>query len=679
MRLELRLALFNMGPGWDLVKGMKGMLRFFLWLVLLQLSASQLSAPVFELTGSLYDAGTIQLQTLVHANVETVPLLYVSKTGSPVLASEHPCAISPTICCLNDFIVDYTTAPGVQELAEHPDLCTAAGVETLGGSGNSSLDTVILNTHLFPHSIENTDFLSDASGVTTSMTGTAESGYTIVVGFPLDYLRNNSVSEVLGGGVTRYEFATGAVFVRLFSVVPAVVSIDVVQVNIRFFMQDYTLISVSSEQTRVFVDQVQTSLHQVRDAETLAPLQYLKFWFAYDRTTYPGSPEIMLDTVRVATGSSSSALSWQGSCGVSGYYTTGDAVWRGQMDGLANLTCLPHEPSFCSVGQFENFWLPLPEQYVSSAEGFLFVNFVLKLQDSGGYEHLSNLYFSLDLSHWGLIEHCTTESVEVGLDHLISVTTSVGVLPQNESGTELVRRTVIGGTLDSVKGRRLLQTGACAAPICAAGSGVDELGVCEGGVVRCTECDGEDSVIKLRHNASVFQCVRDTCLVREGSGELKRWGRAGDGVESAYQFWGLLESGTAVGVGRETGQVFLNDTATFTLLGTGESAIHFASSEEQFVVLSSWNRVFLCSESACAEEPLPRFSEVTQVVSAPAGFWVVFADGETMRIGSASECVDAGSTASSPGVLNLAVASQISLYGGTIEYDAVYVKSYEEV
>jgi len=666
-----------MGPRWDLVKGMKGMLRFFLWLVLLQLSESQLSAPVFELTGSLYDAGTIQLQTLVHANVETVPLLFLSKTGSPVLASEHPCAVSPTICCLNDFIVDYTTAPGVQELASHPDLCTAAGVETLGDSGNSSLGTTILNTHLFPHSIENSNFLSDASGVTTSMTGTAESGYTIVISFPLSYLQENSVSEVLGAGVTRYEFATGAVFVRLFSVVPAVLSIDVVQVNIRFFMQDYTLISVSSEQTRVFVDQVQTSLHQVRDAETLVPLQYVKFWFAYDRATYPGSPEIMLDTVRVATGSSSSALSWQGSCGASGYYTTGDAVWKGQMEGITNLTCLPHEPSFCSVGQFENFWLPLPAQYVSSAEGFLFLNFVLKLQDSGGYEHLSNLYFSLDLSHWGLIEHCATSSVEVGLDNLISVTTSVGVLPQNESGTELVRRTVIGGTLDTVKGRRLLQTAECAAPICAAGSGVDELGVCEGGTVRCVTCDGDDSVIKLRHNASLLGCTRDTCLVRESSGELKRWGRAGEGVENAYKFWGLLESGTAVGVGRETEQIFLNGTATFTLVAVGESIVHFASSEGGFVVLTSWNRVFLCSEVACDEQQLLKFTEITQVVSAPAGFWLVFADGETMRIGAATECVDAGSTASSPGVLNLAIASQVSLYGNTIEYDAVYVKSYE--
>jgi len=647
-----------------------------MWLLLLPMCSSQLSAPVFELTGSFYDAGTIQLQTLVHANVETVPLLYMSKLNSPVLASEHPCVVSPTICCLNDFIVDYYTAPGVQDLADHADLCTVAGGATLGNSGNSSLDTTILKTHLFPHSVENTDFLSDASGVSMSMTGTAESGYTISKSLPLSYVQENSVSEVLGAGVTRYEFATGAVFVRLFDVTPAVVSIDVVQVNIRFFMQDYTLISVSSEQTRVFVDQVQTSLHQVRDAESLALLQYVKFWFAYDRATYPEPPAIMLDTVRVAKGGASDSLSWQPSCGASGYYVTGDASWRGQMDAIANRTCLPHEPSFCSVGPFENFWLPLPAQYVA-AEGFLFINFVLKLRDGSGYEHLSNLYFSLDLSHWGVIEHCMSDSIEVGLDNLMQVTTSVGVLPQNESGTELMRRVTVGGTLDSVKGRRLLQTG-CEAPICAAGSGLDELGVCEGGVVRCTACDGEDSVIKLRHNASLFGCVRDTCVVREGSGEVKRWGRGGDGTEGAYKLWGLLENGTRVGVGRETEQIFVNDTALFDLVRVGESVIHLACGKGEFMVLTSWNRVFLCSESSCAEQELDNFSEITQVVSAAAGFWVVFQDGSTAGFGALHECVDAGSTASSPGVLNLAIASQLNLLGSTLEYSAVYVKSYEE-
>jgi len=649
-----------------------------LWAVMMYGCAAQLTAPVFELTGSLYDQGAIQLQTLVHANVQTVPLLYMSKSASPIFASEHPCVVSPVVCCLNGFIAEYYTAPNVQELSEHPDLCTAAGVETLGESGNSSLGTTILSAHLFPHSIQTTDYLSDAQGVSTTVSGTADIGYTLTKSFPLTYLQHNSANEVLGGGITRYEFAIGAVFIRLFDATPAQVSIDVVQANIRFFMQDYTLVSVSSTQTRVFVDQVQTSLHQVRREDTFAPLQYVKLWFAYDRGVYPGSPEVLLDTVRVAKAASSpSSLEWHASCGTSGYYTVDDTTWRAQMDLVANRSCLPHEPTFCSVGQFENFWVPLPEAYVS-AEGFLFLNFVLKLKDTGGYEHLSNLYFSLDMKHWGVVEHCMSDSIEVGLDNLIQVTTSVGVLPQNESGTELVRRVTIGGTLDTVKGRRLLQTD-CEEPICAAGYGRDELEVCDAaGKVRCTECEGEDSVIKLRHNASLFGCVRDTCVVREGSGELKRWGRGSDGTEGAYKLWGLLESGTAVGVGRETEQIFLNDTAFFDLVRAGESVIHLACSKEEFVVLTSWNRVFWCSETTCAEQELENFSEITQVVSAAAGFWVVFQDGSTAGVGALHECVDAGSTASSAGVLNLAIASQLSLLGSTLEYSAVYVKSYEE-
>jgi hypothetical protein len=131
-------------------------------------------------------------------------------------------------------------------------------------------------------------------------------------------------------------------------------------------------------------------------------------------------------------------------------------------------------------------------------------------------------------------------------------------------------------------------------------------------------------------------------------------------------------------VGRETEQIFVNDTALFDLVRVGESVIHLACGKGEFMVLTSWNRVFLCSESSCAEQELDNFSEITQVVSAAAGFWVVFQDGSTAGFGALHECVDAGSTASSPGVLNLAIASQLSLLGSTLEYSAVYVKSYEE-
>ena len=646
-------------------------------LLLLHVSLAQLPPPVFELTGSWHAEGIIQLQTLVHANEQTIPLLYMSKAESPILASEHPCVTAPNICCFTPFIAKYYTAPGVNSLANNTDLCTLDGVETLSDSGNNSLQMTSLKAHLFPLSIENTDYLSDAVGVTTSLDGTAASGYVLTTTFPLSYLQDNAASEVLAGGITRYEFVIGSVFVRLYDVMPAQVSIETIQQNIRFFTQDYTVVSVSTEQTRVYVDQVQTSLHQIRSTDTLQALQYAKLWFAYDREVYPGSPEVILDTVRIAKGAVSTSLYWQTACGAAGYYELGSASWRQGMDSIANETCVPHVPDFCSVGQFENFWLPLPAEYLT-ADGNLFFNFILKLRDTSGYAHLSNLYFSLDMNHWGVTEHCLTSSIEVGLDNLIQVTTSVGVLPQNESGTELVRRVTIGGTLDTVKGRRLLQTG-CEEPICAAGYGRDALEVCDAaGKVQCTQCDGEDSVIKLRHNASLFGCVRDTCVVREGSGELKRWGRGGDGTEGAYKLWGLLESGTAVGVGRETEQIFLNDTALFHLVRAGESVIHLACSKEEFVVLTSWNRVFSCSETTCAEQELDNFSEITQVVSAAAGFWVVFQDGSTAGLGALHECVDAGSTASSAGVLNLAIASQLNLLGSTLEYDAIFVKSYEE-
>jgi hypothetical protein len=383
------------------------------------------------------------------------------------------------------------------------------------------------------------------------------------------------------GGVSKYEFYVGVTYVKLLGYT-AGVAISTAQVTYEYFKSDFVFMSIATEQEATPVQQFDVVLHESKSLDNFNLYQYMQFDVGLDTNVYPYPPKIEPDSLRwLQHGSFAEANSsmWNYPCDASmGYYASDDQV---ALDTFATQTCLPQQPTFCRFDDDNNFFMPFPTDAANPALGFipgpdpdntLYIQFTLKLTDSGGFKHLSTIFASVALGSWPVLQHCQdTEFNYKDVTDALQITATMGIKARKDSAAVLDQTTTINRKIEEIAGntesparrllssssagpgalqsptRRLLQENTvsleasaltCSAPICGYGRGVDGASKCnEYGTYECEKCKSASSVIDLQsYNETSFSCSWALCTVRFAGDKWKSWG-----TSLYYQQYGQYE------------------------------------------------------------------------------------------------------------------------------------------
>ena len=355
--------------------------------------------------------------------------------------TNHPCASAHDICCLKQFyqtygILDAPLLPG--------QVCDSDGstIES-PSSENSNLAPLSFPGALLGSKLFDGAESAYSPGMSVSTEGTG-SNREVTLQFPIDYLDQNTgggaharVSKT-GENEWKYEFYVGVVFISTRSD-SAGVFMNVMQHNIEFTKSEYMFFSVASQQERTPVQSVDLFVHQGKSNDNRL-MQYVEFFMGYDKSVYE-QVSVTLPSIKYAKAASYEDAVWKLPCGQPGFR---QGVNKSFYDDFEDVACLPHDPHFCQcVGG--RLWIPFDREDATEAHGYIsgpdfvnviFIQMMVELVTFDGEVVLANVFASVDLSSYPVLEHCTTSITEFqSIADVIHVAASTGV--EGPTGTAL--------------------------------------------------------------------------------------------------------------------------------------------------------------------------------------------------------------------------------------------------
>ena len=355
--------------------------------------------------------------------------------------TNHPCASAHDICCLKQFyqtygILDAPLLPG--------QVCDSDGstIES-PSSENSNLAPLSFPGALLGSKLFDGAESAYSAGMSVSTEGTG-SNRQVSLQFPIDYLDQNTgggaharVSKT-GENEWKYEFYVGVVFISTRSD-SAGVFMNVMQHNIEFTKSEYMFFSVASQQERTPVQSVDLFVHQGKSNDNRL-MQYVEFFMGYDKSVYE-QVSVTLPSIKYAKAVSYEDAVWKLPCGQPGFR---QGVNKSFYDDFEDVACLPHDPHFCQcVGG--RLWIPFDREDATEAHGYIsgpdfvnviFIQMMVELVTFDGEVVLANVFASVDLSSYPVLEHCTTSITEFqSIADVIHVAASTGV--EGPTGTAL--------------------------------------------------------------------------------------------------------------------------------------------------------------------------------------------------------------------------------------------------
>jgi len=412
--------------------------------------------PGFNVYDVRQDEGTQRMHVILNISGgdQVHPLLYFTPkqdgtegtgAGDTFDVNNHPCVSAPDdICCLKRFYEEYgiLDAPGLPG-----QVCDSEG--TFSSIQSPSSQDSSLAPLSFPGTLDGSNLFEGAesaykAGMSVTMEG-AGSNRQVTLKFPIDYLDQNT-----GGGAHarvsktgehewKYEFYVGVVFIST-RTDSAGVRVQVLQHNIEFTKSQYMFFSVASQQERTPVQSVDMFVHQGKASDNRL-MQYVEFFMGYDRDVYD-QVSVTLPSIKYAKAASYDTAVWKLPCGETGFR---EGANRSFYDEFENLACLPHDPHFCEcVGG--RLWIPFNQEDATAEHGYIagpdfenviFIQMMVELVEKATGDVVeANVFASVDLSSYPVLEHCTTSITEFqSVADVIHVSASTGI--EGDTGTPL--------------------------------------------------------------------------------------------------------------------------------------------------------------------------------------------------------------------------------------------------
>jgi len=216
---------------------------------------------------------------------------------------------------------------------------------------------------------------------------------------------------------------------------------QVVQHNIEFTKSQYMFFSVASEQERTPVQSVDIFVHQGKTSDNRL-MQYVEFFMGYDRALY-NQVSVTLPSIKYAKAETYETADWKLPCGETGFRQGAN---RSFYDDFENLACLPQEPHFCECVS-GRLWIPFDQRDATEEHGYIagpdfenviFFQMMVELMpvDPDSEMVAANVFASVDLSSYPVLEHCTTSVTEFqSVADVMHVSAATGI--EGATGTPL--------------------------------------------------------------------------------------------------------------------------------------------------------------------------------------------------------------------------------------------------